>query len=91
MKHFFATFGYGHPFGSHVVVLKAKTEEKAREAMFEIFGKNWAFLYEQKFKKGAIDSHDYSYLCELEVRGKPDDLYIELVQLQPEESEMDLC
>ena len=43
---YFATFGQAHGFRNKVVCILAPSRTHAHSAMHEIFGKNWAFLYE---------------------------------------------
>lgn len=45
MKHFFFTFGSGHPFRNKVMLVRAKDSEQARTAMVRLFSANWAFEY----------------------------------------------
>lgn len=46
-KTYIFTFGVGHKHGGHYVKIRG-TYESARKEMFERFGKDWAFQYEEK-------------------------------------------
>lgn len=42
------TFGMGHELAGHVQPIMAENPEAAREKMFEVHGKKWAFQYSEK-------------------------------------------
>ena len=47
MKYYF-TFGYDHKFRNRYYVVEGKSYGDARKEMMSIFGKRWAFQYEEK-------------------------------------------
>ena len=56
MKTYIFTFGCGHPFAGRYVKIDG-TYEGAREKMFEMFGKNWAFQYEESEYHEWFEKH----------------------------------
>lgn len=46
-QHIF-TFGGGHPYWNRYVVIQADSPDRARDAMFEAYGSEWAFQYTEK-------------------------------------------
>lgn len=48
MPKYYFTFGFGQKHENCFHVINAPNSEKAREKMFERFGKKWAFQYDKK-------------------------------------------
>lgn len=46
-KHIF-TFGVGQPLWDKYAVIEASSPEKAREKMFDVFGREWSMQYTSK-------------------------------------------
>lgn len=44
-KQFFATFAGASPFAKNYIGIRAKDISDARQAMFDVFGKRWCFMY----------------------------------------------
>lgn len=54
----FFTFGMGHELAGHVQPIKADSAEIARNEMFRIHGKKWAFQYsEQEYLDARLEGH----------------------------------
>lgn len=54
----FFTFGMGHELAGHVQPIKADSPEAARDKMFELHGKKWAFQYsEQEYLDARLAGH----------------------------------
>ena len=47
MKKYFATFGVGHVNSNKVQPIIADSVLDAERKMFEVYGKEWAFVYEE--------------------------------------------
>lgn len=50
------TFGCGHTFANHFVVIEAETKERCRELMFETFDCKWSMQYDYEDKQ-KLESH----------------------------------
>lgn len=48
IETFYFTFGVGHKLGGHCQPIQAKNHQEARQKMFEMHGKEWAFQYTEK-------------------------------------------
>lgn len=48
LKPFYVTFGIGTVYGRHYQLVLAKDMDAASEKAFELFGKDWAFVYGNK-------------------------------------------
>lgn len=59
------TFGIGHEFAGHVQPIKADSPEAARQKMFEVYGKKWAFQYsEDEYLKARQEGYARETLLE---------------------------
>ena len=47
------TFGFGQKYQNCFVKIKGKNEADCRKKMFEKFGENWAFQYDDEEKAGV--------------------------------------
>lgn len=60
MAKFFVTFGQAHPLKDNWIEVEADNEKEARELVFIMLGKFWAFMYDEKhmtpeyFPKGKV-------------------------------------
>lgn len=48
MEKYYFTFGFGQKHEGCFTVIEAENYGKAREEMFDKFGKKWAFQYKEK-------------------------------------------
>ena len=48
LKPFYVTFGIGTVYGRHYQLVLAKDMDAASEKAFELFGKDWAFVYSKE-------------------------------------------
>ncbi|MGR3179951.1 MAG: hypothetical protein ACUZ8E_18065 [Candidatus Anammoxibacter sp.] len=83
MEKFFITFGQGHPWKKKVICIQAPNEHLARDAVHQVIGKNWAFIYafdnlEHGFAKQCAD-YGYTVLsCFLVTEKKgTEDFYVD--------------
>ena len=58
------TFGLAHPFKKCIQPIRG-SYKKAREMMFEIYGKNWAFQYGEDKGRELIAEYHYQLLPEI--------------------------
>lgn len=58
------TFGSDHPFKDCIQPIRGNYE-KAREIMFNIYGKKWAFQYEENKGRELIAKYRYQLLPEI--------------------------
>lgn len=59
------TFGVGQELAGHVQPIKADSPEEAREKMFEVHGKKWAFQYsEEEYLKARLEGYANETLLE---------------------------
>ena len=58
------TFGSDHPFKDCIQPIRGNYE-KAREIMFDIYGKKWAFQYEENKGRELIAKYRYQLLPEI--------------------------
>lgn len=65
MKQFFATFGVGGVFGRKFVRITCDDMGEARGFMFEIFGKEWAFMYTADEFSPQPEQFGLTELCHL--------------------------
>ena len=56
MKQVF-TFGFGHPFEKHYIVVWALDANRCRELMVKFFGNKWAFQYDDGVEAGVDKYH----------------------------------
>ena len=47
------TFGFGQPHEGKYFVIKAKTKDKCRKKMFELFGQKWSMQYNNEEEAGV--------------------------------------
>ena len=58
------TFGLAHPFKDCIQPIRGNYE-KARAIMFNIYGKKWAFQYEENKGRELIAKYRYQLLPEI--------------------------
>ena len=58
------TFGSDHPFKDCIQPIRGNYE-KAREMIFEVYGKKWAFQYEENKGRELIAKYRYQLLPEI--------------------------
>ena len=58
------TFGLAHPFKKCIQPIRGNYE-KARAIMFNIYGKKWAFQYEENKGRELIAKYRYQLLPEI--------------------------
>ena len=51
MERYYFTFGYDHKYSGHYVVIEGTDYDDARDRMFGLFGKEWAFQYTEEMWK----------------------------------------
>lgn len=72
MEQFYATFGTSHIFGGFYISIKAESYDHAAKAMFEQFGKTWAFVYHEDTLDLPVDEWadkwEYQRLCTITVQ-----------------------
>lgn len=57
MYKYYFTFGGWHLFAKYYLIIEAKSEDSARDYMFDKLGTNWAFSYtEEDWRKEYIKS-----------------------------------
>lgn len=58
------TFGCGHTFANHFVVIEADTKERCRELMFETFDCKWSMQYDYVSKQ-RLEDHQMKALMNI--------------------------
>lgn len=48
MKNWYFTFGAAHKHHNNYVIIESTSRDLARKRMFEIFGTQWAFQYDEQ-------------------------------------------
>jgi len=57
-KTWYFTFGAAHFHANHYVVIEDATSEEARDRMMELFGRHWAFQYDEDGWMVPLDRRD---------------------------------
>lgn len=63
------TFGLAHPFKKCIQPIRGNFK-KAREIMFYIYGKKWAFQYEENKGRELIAEYHFQLLPEINTEGE---------------------